>query len=124
MEDNPVVENVLTISTNFKRSKVDSSSIEHSSKFCPIVALNRSVSKEGPIVGVAETPPGTTASPSEVRVAVWVDTSPVSPGDNPPVAENIVISAEGGSRGLDPPNLLKLGAIVDGWETGNEGVKL
>ena len=124
MEDSPVIENVLAVSAYFKRSGVDPGSIEHSSEFCPIVTLDGAVDRKGPIIGVAETPPGSTAGPSEVRVAVWMNTSPVSPGDNPPVAENIVISAEGGCRGLNSPNLLKLGAIVDGRETGDEGIKL
>ena len=92
MEDSPVVKNVLAVSTNFKRSKVDSSSIEHSSKFCPIVALNGTVNREGPIIGVTESPPGATAGPSEVRMAVWVDTSPVGPCDDPAGAENVVVS--------------------------------
>ena len=97
MEDSPVIKNVLAVGAYFKRSGVDPSSIEHSGKFGPVVTLDRTVSREGPIVGVTETPPGATASPSEVRVAVWVNTSPVSPGDNPPVAENIVVRVKEGA---------------------------
>ena len=85
--------------------------------------MDRPVSREGPIVGVTETPPGTTASPSKVRVAVWVNAPPVSPGDDPPVAEDIVINVKGGSRGLDSPDLLKLRAVVDRGKAGNKGVE-
>jgi len=99
VEDSPVVENVLAVSAYFKTSGVDPSSIEHGGEFGPVVALDGAIDREGPIIGVAETPPGAAASPSEVRVAVWVDAPPVSPGDDPPVTEDIVVSVKGGSRG-------------------------
>jgi len=123
VEDSPVIENVLAVSAYFKRSGVDPGSIEHGGEFGPVVTLDGAVDRKGPIIGVAETAPGATAGPSEVRVAVWMNTSPVSPGDNPPVAENIVISVEGGCRGLNSPNLLKLGAIANGRKTGDKRIK-
>ena len=94
VEDSPVIENVLTVSANLRRTGVDPSSIEHSSKFCPIVTLDGTVDRECTIVRVAEAPPGTTASPTEVRVAVWMNTSPVSPGDDPTITEDIVVGVE------------------------------
>ena len=124
VEDSPMIKDVLAVSTDLKKSDVDTGGIEDGSKFCPIVALNGTVNREGPIIGVTESPPGATAGPSEVRMAVWVDTSPVGPGDDPAVAENVVVSVKRGSRGLDPPNFLELRRIVDRRETGNEGVKL
>jgi hypothetical protein len=92
VKDSPVVKDILAVSADLKKSKVDAGSIEDRSKFCPIVPLNGTVDREGPIIGVTKSPPGATAGPSEVRMAVWVDTSPVGPGDDPAVAENVVVS--------------------------------
>jgi hypothetical protein len=56
-------------------------------------------------------------------MAIWVDTSPVCPGDNPTITENIVISVERGGRRLDAVDFLKLRGVVYGWETDNKGIK-
>ena len=92
MKDSPVVKDVLTVSADLKKSNVDTGGIKDGSKFCPIVALNGTVDREGPIIGVTKSPPGATAGPSKIGMTVWVDTSPVGPGDDPTVAENIVVS--------------------------------
>ena len=92
MKDSPVIKDVLTVSADLKKSDVDAGRIKDGSKFCPIVALDGTVDRAGPIIGVTKSPPGATAGPSEIRMAVWVDTSPVGPGDGPAVAENIVVS--------------------------------
>ena len=119
-----MIKDVLAVSTDLKKSDVDTGSIEDGSKFCPIVALNGTVDREGPVIGVTESPPGATAGPSKVGVTVWVNASPGGPGDDPAVAENVVVSVEGGGRGLNPPNFLELRRTVDRRETSDEGVKL
>ena len=95
MEDSPVIEDVLAVRANFKKSGVDPGGIEDGSKFGSIVARNGTVDREGSVVGVTKTPPGATAGPAKVGVTVWVNASPVCPGDNPAITENIVISVEG-----------------------------
>ena len=56
-------------------------------------------------------------------MAIWVNTSPVCPGDNPAITEDIVISVEGGSGRLDAVNFLKLRGVVYGWEAGDKGIE-
>jgi hypothetical protein len=124
VEDSPVIKDVLAVSTNFKKSDVDTGGIEDSSKFGSIVALNGTVDREGSVVGVTKTPPGATAGPTKVGVTVWVNASPVGPGDDPAVAENVVVSVKGGGRGLNPLDFLELRRIVNGRETSDKGVKL
>ena len=96
MEDSPVIEGVLAVRANFKRSGVDPGGIEDSRKFSSIIALNGTVDREGSVVGVTKTSPGATAGPAKVGVTVWVNASPVGPGDDPAVAENVVVSVKGG----------------------------
>ena len=94
MQSSPVVENVLAINANFEVSGVNASSIQDSRKLSTIVTLDRTIDRKCAIVRVAETPPGPTASPTEVWVAVRMDTSPISPSDDPSVTEDIVVSVE------------------------------
>ena len=56
--------------------------------------MDGTVDRECTIVRVAEAPPGTTAGPTEVWVAVWMDTPPISPSDDPSITEDIVVSVE------------------------------
>ena len=124
VEDSPVIKDVLAVSANFKKSGVDPGGIEDSSKFGSIVALNGTVDREGSVVGMTKTPPGATAGPTKVGVTIWVNASPVGPGDDPAVAENVVVSVKGGGRGLNSVNFLELRRIVNGRETSDKGVEL
>ena len=84
----------MAISADFKVPGVNASSIQDGRKFSTIVTLDRTIDRKCAIVRVAETPPGTTASPTEVWVAVRMDTSPISPSDDPSVTEDVVVSVE------------------------------
>jgi hypothetical protein len=50
-----------------------------------------------------------------------VDTSPVSPGDDPTITEDVVVSVEGDGRRLDAVDFLEFGEIIDGWEADDKG---
>jgi hypothetical protein len=89
-----VVENVLAISADFEVSGVDASGIQDSRKLSAIVTLNRTINRKSAIVRVAETPPGPTTSPTEVWVTVRVNTSPISPSNDPSITEDIVVGME------------------------------
>ena len=94
VQSSPVVEDVLAISANFEISGVNASGIQDSCKLSAIVTLDRTINRKCTVVRVAETPPGPTASPTEVWVAVRMDTSPISPSDDPSITEDIVVSVE------------------------------
>ena len=51
-----------------------------------------------------------------------MDASPVCPGNNPTITENIVVSVERGGGRLDAVDFLKLRRVVYGWEAGNKGI--
>jgi hypothetical protein len=89
-----VIENVLAIGADFEVSGVDASGIQDSRKLSAIVTLDRTINRKCAIVRVAEAPPGSTTSPTEVWVTVRVDTSPISPGNDPSITEDIVVGME------------------------------
>ena len=123
VEDSPVIENVLAVSAYFKRSGVDPGSIEHSGEFGPVVTLDGAVDRKGPVVRVKKTPPGATAGSTKIWMTIWVNTSAISPRDNPTITEDVVISVKGGSRGLNSVKFPKLRGVIYGRETGDKGIE-
>ena len=94
MEDSPVIEDVLAVRANFKRTDVDPGGIKDSRQLSSVIALDGTVDREGPVVRVTKTPPGATAGPTKIWVKIWVNTSAVSPGDDPAITEDIVVCVE------------------------------
>jgi hypothetical protein len=123
LEDSPVIEDVLAVRTNFQGTDVDSGGIEDSRQLRSVVALDGAVDWKGPVVRVTKTPPGATAGSTKIWMTIWVNTSAVSPGDNPTITEDVVISVKGGSRGLNSVNFLKLRGAIYGRETGDKGIE-
>ena len=83
--------------------------------------MDGTIDRKCAIVRVAKAPPGATASPTKVGVTIWVDASPVCPGDDPAITEDVVISVEGDGRRLDAVDFLEFGGIVYGWEADDKG---
>ena len=83
--------------------------------------MDGTIDRKCAIVRVAKAPPGTTAGSTEVGVTIWVDASPVSPGDDPTITEDVVVSVEGDGRRLDAVDFLEFGGIIYGWEADDKG---
>ena len=115
-----MVKDVLTICADFKESGIDTSGIQDSRKLSAIVALDGAVDGECAIIRVAETPPSSTASATEIWVTVRVGAPSISPGDDPSITEDVVVSMEWEGRRLNAMDFSEFRGVIDGWETSDK----